>query len=273
MALDGKVEYCQNAYEDHYIKLLGHGYSEMAAAESCAHYYLDGKPSTKGLTPLARSIALWNCCFWQNISANCYDLNAVALALGRAIHFNISDFITLERIIQVAPELLKRGIRYSQVFLHPESPLWSAITKLSTNSSEDFRTFLRACDHLREILKTHDEIIEKLQAQLAELTVFEFLLYGSLFAFQNLVPESSKKIETDAQTFGKMQESSDVLNQLLIWKLKTRPENDFRLNERFLANSLKRHLMPLILPTEGALTSSKHNLKFRQPDLENFVNC
>ena len=136
-----KVGHCQNPYEDHYIKLLENDYSETAAVEAIAHYYLDGKPSTKGLTPLDRSIAFWDCCFWQNVPACCYDLHPVALALGRAIHFGISDFIGLQRIVQVAPELLKRGIRYSQAFLHPESSLWSVIIKLSSNSSEDFRFF------------------------------------------------------------------------------------------------------------------------------------
>jgi hypothetical protein len=42
----------------------------------------------------------------------------------------------------------------------------------------------------------------------------------------------------------------DALGELLIWKLKSRPENDLRLNERFLAKSLKQHLMPLLLPGE-----------------------
>ena len=261
MVSERKIEHCQNPYEEHYIKLLNNGYSETAAVEACAHYYLDGKPSTKGLTFLGRSIVFWGCSFWQNVPVSCYDLNVVALALGRAIYFGISDSIGLERIIQVAPELLKRGIRYSQAFLHPESSLWSVIIKLSSNSSEDFQSFIKACNLLRENLTSHDEIIKKLQAELAELTVFEFLLYGSLSAFENLVPENFNKTETDSQAFERMQASSDVLNQLLVWKIKTRPENDFRLNERFLASSLKRHLMPLVFPGERGLALCKHNLQ------------
>ncbi|HID70306.1 MAG TPA: NERD domain-containing protein [Desulfobacterales bacterium] len=254
--MDKKLKHCQIIYEDYFSKLLNHGYTETAAAEACAHYYLDGKPHTKGLTPRNRSIALWNCYFWQNVPAKCYELDTVAFALGRAIHSGLSDFAALERIIQIKPEFLKRGIRYSQVFLYPESPLWKAILKLSKNSSEDFRTFLKACDRLHEILKKHDKAIEKIQAQLIELTVFEFLLYGSLFAFQNLVSASFNKKETDER----IQENSEVLNQILVWKIKTRPENDFRLNERFLTNSLKCHLIPLILPTERTPTLCEHNL-------------
>jgi len=278
MPYERKFGLSQNPYEDHFIKLLKNGFSETEAVEAIANYYLDGKPSTKGLPSLDRSIAFWDCCFWQNVPACCYNLHPVALALGRAIHFGISDFISLERIIQVAPDLLKRGIRYSQAFLHPESSLWSTIIKLSSNASEDFRFFLKACDRLREILTAHDGIIEKLQAQLAELTIFEFLLYGSLSAFENLVSEDFNKAETDSQAHDKMQERSDVLNQLLTWKLRTRPENDFRLNERFLANSLKHHLMPLISPAEMAPTSCKHNLNLfnsltkAMADRNNFLN-
>ena len=260
MVFDRDIEHCISVYEDYHDKFLESAYSDIAAAEACAHYYLDGKPYTKGLTPLSRSIAFWNCCFWQNIPAACYDIDEVALALGRAIHFGVSEIGALERIIQVAPDLLKRGIRYSQLFLRPESPLWLKILRISRDTSEDFRDFLRVCNRIREILGGHDATIKNLQSQLAELTVFEFLLYGSLFAFQNIVPERFNEIENYVQPHDFEPEIWEVLNQLLVWKLKTRPENDFRLNERFLANSLKRHLMPLIFPTEGSPTLCKHNL-------------
>ena len=260
MLPDSKIEHCRNAYEDYHDKLLRTGYSDVKAAESCAHNFLDGKPDIKGLSLLNRSIAFWNCRFWQDLPAACYAVDAVALALGRAIHFGISDFDVLDRLVQVAPEALKRGIRYSQLFLQPESPLWNKLQNSSQNTSEDFRDFLRACDRIREMLQTHDETIENLQSQLADLTVFEFLLYGSLFAYQNIVPERFNKTENGIQSHEFEQEISDALNQLLVWKLKTRPENDFKLNERFLAKSLKRHLMPLFFPTEGSLALCNNNL-------------
>jgi Holliday junction resolvase-like predicted endonuclease len=260
MSLDSKIEHCRNAYEDYHDKLIRSGDSNVKAAEYCAHNFLDGKPEIKGLSPLNRSIAFWNCGFWQDAPAAWYTVDAVALALGRAIHFGFSDFDVLDRLVQIAPETVKRAIRYSQLFLQPESPLWFKF-KNPPNPSEDFRDFLRACDRIREILQTHDETIENLQSQLADLTVFEFLLYGSLFAYQNIVPERFNKTENSILLFEFEQEASDALNQLLVWKLKTRPENDFKLNERFLAKSLKRHLMPLFFPTEGSLALCKNNLK------------
>jgi len=258
--LSSEIEQCRNFYEEYHDKLLNLGYSDSARVDACAHYYLDGKPYTKGLSPLNRSIAFWNCRFWQKIPRDCYELDSVAFALGRAIHFGVSDIVSIEMLVQNAPNLLKRGLRYSKVFLNSGSPLWPEIHKMSSNSSEDFRDFVRACDRICEILNTHEEKIKKLQSQLLELTVFEFLLYGSLFAFQSLVPERCNESGTSFQMFEIEQKISDVLNQLLVWKLKTRPENDFRLNERFLGNSLKRHLKPLLFPDERSSAMCQKNM-------------
>jgi Holliday junction resolvase-like predicted endonuclease len=226
------------------------GNSQVPTIEECVHQYLDGKPVIKGLTSLDRSTALWGCSFWLTVPKKCYESNTVALSLARAIHFGLLDIPPLERIIRLCPEILKRAVRYSQVFLKPKSPQWINILKLSSNSSNDVKTFLKACDCLRKKLIVYDEIIEKLKAQLADLTIFEFLLYGSLFTFQNLASENFEKSVSDEEKYRKFQYISDNLNYLLQWKLTTRPENDFRLNERFLSKSLKNHLFPLIHPTE-----------------------
>jgi hypothetical protein len=57
------------------------------------------------------------------------------------------------------------------------------------------------------------------------------------------------------------QSAWDALSELLMWKLKSRGENDLKLNERFLAKSLKCHLIPLLLPGEGPPTISLKNLE------------
>ncbi|MCW5212006.1 NERD domain-containing protein [Desulfobulbus sp. TB] len=258
--MNDQVMRCQILYEKQYSKMVQSGSSEAAAAKEGAHQYLDGKPFIKGLTSLDRSIALWNCSFWLAVPKKCFESNTVALSLGRAIHFGLSDIPSLERIIQLAPELLKRAVRYSQVFLRPESLQWLEIIKLSTSSSNDVKTFLKVCDTLREQLIRHDEIIEKLKAQLAELTIFEFLLYGSLVTFQTFASENFQKKYPDKEDNEKYQIISDILNQLLYWKLTTRPENDFQLNERFLSKSLKNHLFPLIHPIVSPSPSCKRTL-------------
>ncbi|MCI5209896.1 MAG: hypothetical protein D3910_14130, partial [Candidatus Electrothrix sp. ATG2] len=260
MNVNNQAVRCQIIYENQHDKMVQSGRSETSAVEECAHQYLDGKPFIKGLTSLDRSTALWSCSFWLTVPKKCYGSNTVALSLGRAIHYGLSNIPSLERIIRLSPELLKRAVRYSQVFLRPESPLWREIVKLSTNSSDDVKTFLKVCDCLHENLIKYDEIIEKLKVQLADLTIFEFLLYGSLFTFQNLASESSGKTVSNEEKHIKFQHISDNLNYLLQWKLATRPKNDFRLNERFLSKSLKSHLFPLIHPVISPSAFCKRTL-------------
>jgi len=260
MASEIATERCKKLYENHHDQFLKAGCSEREATEKCAHYYLDGKPNTKGLTPLDHSTAFWNCNFWKRQLTACFDSDVVSWALGRSIHLGITDFKILEQMIQDAPELLKRGIRYSQLFLNPKSPLWLSILRLSSASSDDFRIFLKACDHFREILEKYDKGVNCIQSKLTELTVFELLLYGSLFAFQNF-PDHFYSEKLLVKNVEIQQEISDALNQLLVWKLTTRPENDFKLTDWYLAKSLRTHLVPLIFPTEGSPTQVLRNLE------------
>lgn len=100
-----------------------------------------------------------------------------------------------------------------------------------------------------------------LQWQLDDLTIFEYLLYASLFTFQNLVPERFELSMIDDEWDEIHQSAWDALSELLMWKLKTRDEKDLKLNERFLAKSLKRHLIPLLLPGERSPSLSLKNLE------------
>lgn len=66
MSRDKVIENCRNNYEDFYTQLLTTGCPDKEAAEKCAHRFLDGKPSIKGITQSKRSAAFWACDFWQN---------------------------------------------------------------------------------------------------------------------------------------------------------------------------------------------------------------
>ncbi|MBU0944745.1 MAG: NERD domain-containing protein [Proteobacteria bacterium] len=260
MVRDKLIESCRGNYESCYAQMLMAGCSAVAAAEGCAHRFLDGKPYIKGLTHFKRSAAFWACGFWQNIPAACFELETVILALGRALQHKDLELAVLERIFQIAPEALKQGIRFSQIFLRPKSTLWRTILQLSSTATDDFKMFIRVCDRLHEELQIREEPIEKLQLQLAGLTVLETLVYSSLFAYQHLIPERCAAFETGVPVNDREQEAWDVLNQLLDWKIRTRPESDFKLTEQMLAESLKQHLMPLIMPSSNSPASCKRNL-------------
>ncbi|WP_319549501.1 hypothetical protein [Desulfogranum marinum] len=261
MISNNNVDQCRLAYDKHFEGVLISTGSQELAVESCAHYYLDSKPVKKGITAQIRSIAFWKCNFWQTLPSTYFSSDLIAYALGRSLYFDFDDHGALKKLMHHAPETLKRGIRYSQIFLRPDSQSWAQIQKVSAGASDDFQDFLRACHYLHEELLSHDQIIAELQRQLDTLTVFEFLLYGSLFSFQNLVPDPLRLAELYEQWLEHNQKATDALNELLVWKLRTRDENDLRLNERFLTRSLKQHLMPLLLPGESNPTLCFKNLE------------
>lgn len=244
------VEQCRIAYEKVFEKNFIASDSLGQAADSCSHLYLDGKPKKKGFTHQVRTTALWQCSFWAKLTDIGYQSDPISLALGRSLHFGLVDEKLFQRLLQTVPETLKRGIRYSSIFLHPNSPSWTAILSIANNGDVDFQQFIKVCQILYDELQEHNNHIQDLKKELDELTIFEYLLYGSLFTFQNLVPERFELSKKDDGYVEMHQRAWVALSELLIWKLKSRPENDLRLNERFLAKSLKRHLIPLLLPGE-----------------------
>jgi hypothetical protein len=255
------VEQCRIAYEKVFEKNFIATSSLEHAADSCSHLYLDGKPKKKGFTHQVRTTALWQCSFWQKITALGYHSNPISLALGRSLHFGLVDEKLFQRLLQTEPETLKRGIRYSRIFLQQNSPSWIAILSIAGDGNVDFQQFIKVCQILYEELQQYNNQIHDLKKELNELTIFEYLLYGSLFTFQNLVPEKFESPKQDDGYAETHQRAWDALSELLIWKLKSRPENDLRLNERFLAKSLKRHLIPLLLPGEVPPSLCLRNLE------------
>ena len=183
MILNNEAERCRLAYQKHFEKTLKYSNSLEQAVDSCAHLYLDGKPVKKGYTTQVRSSALWQCHYWRTLPDAFYSSDVVAFALGRALHYGLEDARLFKDLLQRAPETLKRGIRYSQIFLEPDSPSWQQILLLSgkVNENKDFHEFLTVCQRLSTELYSYDKTIAGLQRQLDELTIFEYLLYASLF--------------------------------------------------------------------------------------------
>ncbi|WP_153304837.1 hypothetical protein [Desulfocapsa sulfexigens] len=259
--MNNEAELCRQAYQKHFEETLKSRNSLEQAVDSCAHLYLDEKPVKKGYTPQVRSSALWQCHFWRTLPDAFYSSDVVAFALGRSLHYGLEDATLFKDLLLKAPETLKRGVRYSQIFLQPDSPPWKQILSLPNNGNKDFLDFLIVCQRLHTELYSCDKTIAGLQRQLDDLTIFEYLLYASLFTFQNLVPERFHLSMIDDEWIELHQSAWDALSELLMWKLKSRGENDLKLNERFLAKSLKCHLIPMLLPGEGSPSLSLKNLE------------
>lgn len=261
MILNNEAERCRQAYQKYFEETLKSTNSLELAVDSCAHLFLDGKPVKKGYTNQVRSSALWQCHFWRTLPDAFYSSDVVAFALGRSLHNGLEDATLFKDLLHKAPETLKRGVRYSQIFLKPDSSPWKKILSLPNNGNKDFLDFLKVCHRLHAELCASDKAVAGLQRQLDNLTIFEYLLYASLFTFQNLVPERFHLSMIDDEWVELHQSAWDALSELLMWKLKTRDEKDLKLNERFLAKSLKCHLIPLLLPGEGSPAISLKNLE------------
>ena len=149
------VEQCRIAYEKLFEKNFTATNSFEQAADSCSHLYIDGKPQKKGFTHQDRTTALWQCSFWHKITALGYHSNPISLALGRSLHFGLVDEKLFQRLLQTEPETLKRGIRYSQIFLQPDSPSWTTILSIDDGGNLDFQQFIKVCQILHEELHQH----------------------------------------------------------------------------------------------------------------------
>lgn len=252
MSTQNDIQRCTKVYEAQYQKALNLTDSQEQAVQSCAHYFLDGKPIKKGYTNHSRSIAFWKCSFWHTIPTECFDSNPIAYALAHSLYLGQADERILRTLLHRSTNTLKRGIRYSQIYLQEDSPSWKMIQSLADVGDDDFQLFVIVCMKLFQENNGLEVAVNDLKKQLDKLTVFEFLLYSSLFTFQRVVPERIDLSTFNEEKGEQHQSIWDALHELLIWKVISRPDNDLRLNERFLAKSMKQHLMPLLLPSAGS---------------------
>ncbi|WP_410924111.1 NERD domain-containing protein [Pseudomonas aeruginosa] len=97
-------------------------------------------------------------------------------------------------------------------------------------------------------LKPFDELIANAEKQLEHLSLLEFFSYLSVLAYQAFSDDASDDRSGQQWT---------VYNRIILRKLRACPEEDFRLNESRLEQSLKRHLSPIIFPASPTADSAR----------------
>jgi len=255
------VASCQKYYEETYQHLCASGLTAEAAIEECAHNYLDGKPQKEGFSNQSRSSAFWNCGFWGNTQADCFNKETLILALGRTLHFGVSNPAIISKVSRTAPNCIMQAMRHSQIFLQAESESWRHFVEVAESTPEIYGDFVAACNYLRETIESLEQVVREKQKPLEELTVFEILLYGSIFTYKLLAgTDIMSPYPEDHHSGDELHAMADILNQLLAWKLKTRPANDLKLSERFLGRSLKTHFSSFIYPISSASFKCYENL-------------
>ena len=108
----------------------------------------------------------------------------------------------MEHIAYIAPESVKRAIRYSGLVLQSQSPRRSEIACLSAIRPDACSDFVRILDVFEKAYTEHATAVDALQQPLAELSPLDLLAHAGIYAFENLVPRDilSHSVPVDADT-------------------------------------------------------------------------
>lgn len=234
--MTGKWERCRQHYLSVYERnqpALG----KSRALDEGLHHFLDQRPSGKNLSSFDRATGLASAPFWHDAEAVAQS-ELASLALSRVLHFDTAASVELLlELASHAPDTLRWAIRYSKLFERTASPLWLALREALTG--EEWQVFFDVCDRLLDQLKPFDELIGNAEKQLELLSLLELFSYLSVLAYEAYAEDASN--DRSGQQW-------QVYNRIILRKLQACPEEDFRLSESRLGQSLKRHLSPIIFP-------------------------
>lgn len=240
-----KRERCRQHYQSVYERnqpVLGKG----RALDECLHHFLDQRPAGKNLSALDRATGLASASFWHDAEAIAQS-ELASLALSRVLHFDTA--VSIELLLELAshaPDTLRWAIRYSKLFERNASPLWLALSAVLVGG--EWQVFFGVCDRLLDQLKPFDELITNAEKQLGHLSLLELFSYLSVLAYQAFSEDASD--DRSGQQW-------KVYNRIILRKLRACPEEDFRLNESRLGQSLKRHLSPIIFPGSSTADAAR----------------
>ena len=239
--------YYQSVYERNQPEL-----SKGRALDESLHHSLDQRPAGKNLSAIDRAQGLAKASFWLDVDAVARS-ELASLALSRVLHFD--NAVSVDLLLRIAshnPDTLRWAIRYSKLFEHKESPLWLALR--AALAGDEWQVFFGVCDRLLDQLKPFDELITSAEKQLEHLSLLELFSYLSVLAYQAFTEEGSD--DPSGQQW-------KVYNRIILNKLRDCPEEDFRLSESRLGQSLKRHLSPIIFPESiySDLVACRQNLE------------
>ncbi|CAH1209673.1 conserved hypothetical protein [Candidatus Nitrotoga sp. BS] len=247
----------KNIYELRFEHGIAIGLSIADAAIAVTEAYLDGKPARRGKHPFRaadKNAAFWSCQFLETLSADLYETEPFVLALARYMgQQQAANFELVRRIAQVAPEAVRRAVRYSGLVLRQNSKRWKEVERLAITEAAEFSEFIRVChrfDHAHRDRVAEVEVNRKL---LDDLTPLELLSYASLYAFEHMVPEAFNQMSKGSDTNIDSQEIWDAINDILIWKLQTCAGKAFHLTDAIISGSLRVHLSPLLFPSRDSL--------------------
>ncbi len=247
-----------NYFDKLFLRLRNHGVPLPVAVERVATAYLDGKPPPVGKkkpSKRERDRLFWSSYVVRDCPAESWNTDAMVLALARYVGQEaVAEEGLMTRVAREAPGALIRAVRYSRIVLNPQSPRRVELD----HAASDSEALTELCCVLNLFDLAHRErvaAVEAHKAQLAKLSVFDLLIYASLYAFEVLVPRDFKAKTPVPPAGVDCQLAWDALNSLLAWKLAGASGSSLRLTDDSIGRSIAQHLRPLLFESGTANAS------------------
>ncbi len=267
-------------FEVQFSDCLAKGLLLLAASETVAHSFLDGKPQRSGkakVTNADRHAAFWSASFVCELPREAWTQEAMVLALARYMgQDSYENSALVKHVAAIAPDAVQRAARCSGLVLRHASQRWKEIAALAKSHPASFEEFAKIFEIFEEAHTLRISDVEECQRALSKLTPLELLVYASLFAFEYIVPQSLG-LASNSHDIG-AQEAWDAINDILCWKLSTCDPSELHLTDRDIGLSLKEHLSPFLFPTQDGPPTSEstyqsfHRLMAAHMELNSFVS-
>jgi hypothetical protein len=247
------LENQQNIYELKFEQGIASSLSIADAAIMVIEFYLDGNPNKRGKVTIKnaeRNTVFWTSQFLNTLSTDVYESEPFVLALTLYMgQEQIANFELIQHIAQISPETVHRAVRYSSLVLRQDSERWKEIEQLAITKAVEFGELIRICHFFNQAHRERLALVETCRKPLSKLLPLELLVYASFYGFEHLIPKRlnlASQSEDDASA----DEVWLAINDILLWKLRTSSDNDLRLTETIIGNSLRTHLSPFLFPTK-----------------------
>jgi hypothetical protein len=192
-----------NYFDDLLHRLNSQGLALPVAVERVATAYLDGKPlpvGKKKLTKKDRDRLFWSSDVVKGCPPDSWSAEGMGLALARYLGQEpVAAEGLLNRVAREAPEALVRAVRHAGLVRNPRSPRRAELDYAGVGN-EAVTELCRVLDLFDRARREREEVVDRHKAQLAKLSVFDLLIYASLYAFEILVPRdfNAKALEPRA---------------------------------------------------------------------------
>lgn len=276
------VQRATNYYDDLFVRLIGDGVSQRIAVERVGTAYLDGRPLPVGkrkLTKKERDSLFWSSDVVKGCPPDAWGAEAMSLALARYLG---QEPVTADRLVprvaREAPEALIRAVRHSGLVLNPHSPRRAELDQ-AASECEAVAELCRVLDLFALAHRERVAALEAQKAQLAGLSVFDVLIYASLYAFEVLVPRDFTVKLPAPPSGADVQVAWDALSDLLAWKLAGASGSSLKLTDDSIGRSIARHLRPVLFESGTTSTGEAfrnlrafHALMDAQVELNEFIS-